>query len=110
MASLPVFVCLLALVVQCHSDCFFKELVIKDLKNPPTGCVDEDGQQHAFGADWTRDCISCSCSTNGMSCCNQLPGVAEVYIPEECELVVNKQACTAKLVLKSDKTKHCIPT
>ncbi|XP_030297368.1 beta-microseminoprotein [Sparus aurata] len=110
MASLHVFVCLLGLVVLCHSDCFFEQLVIKDLKNPPTGCVDKDGQQHAFGTNWMRDCISCSCTTDGLSCCNQLPDASTVEIPEECELVVNKQACTAKAVLKSDKTKDCILT
>lgn len=36
-ASLRVFLCLLGLVVLCHSDCTFDELVIKDLNNPPKG-------------------------------------------------------------------------
>lgn len=36
-ASLHVFVCLLGLVVLCHSDCYFQEMVMKDLNNPPKG-------------------------------------------------------------------------
>ncbi|XP_039994388.1 beta-microseminoprotein [Xiphias gladius] len=107
MASLHVFVCLLGLVVLCHSNCFFKELVIKDLKNPPKGCVDEDGKQHDFGSEWVRDCLGCSCTKEGLSCCNMVPDSDVVDIPMECEMVVNKEACSTKLVLKSDKTKEC---
>ncbi|KAM9345466.1 beta-microseminoprotein [Symphorus nematophorus] len=108
-ASLHVFVCLLGLVVLCHSDCFFQQLVIKDLKNPPKGCVDKDGKQHEFGSEWTRDCMSCSCSMEGLSCCSMIPDKDTVDIAEDCELVVNKATCSAKVVQKSDKTKECNP-
>ncbi|XP_029306082.1 beta-microseminoprotein-like [Cottoperca gobio] len=108
-ASLHVFVCLLGLVVLCHSDCFFHELELKDLNNPPRGCVDKDGKQHVFGSEWTSECIDCSCTSEGLSCCSKLPDANTVDIPDECELVVNKEACTAKVVMKSDTTKECIP-
>uniref|UniRef100_A0A4W6DZE7 Beta-microseminoprotein n=1 Tax=Lates calcarifer TaxID=8187 RepID=A0A4W6DZE7_LATCA len=107
--SLHVFVCLLGLVVLCHSDCFFQQLVIKDLRNPPNGCEDKDGKQHNFGSKWVRDCMQCSCTTEGLSCCNMIPDTGIVDISEECELVVNKETCSAKVVLKSDKTKECNP-
>ncbi|PWA25678.1 hypothetical protein CCH79_00001581, partial [Gambusia affinis] len=68
-ASLHVLVfCLLGLSVLCHSDCFFQELVKKDLTNPPKGCL------------------------------------MKPDISEECGLVVDKDACSAKMVQKSDKT------
>ncbi|KAI3363148.1 hypothetical protein L3Q82_011793 [Scortum barcoo] len=106
-ASLHVFVCLLGLVVLCHSNCFFEGLVIKDLKNPPKGCVDKDGKLHDFGSNWVRDCNECSCTMEGMSCCNMMPDPDIVDIPGECELVVNKEACSVKVVQKSDNTKEC---
>ncbi|XP_045927369.1 beta-microseminoprotein [Micropterus dolomieu] len=109
MASLHVFVCLLGLFVLCHSACFFQELVIKDPESPPKGCVDQDGKQHDFGSDWVSDCMDCSCTMEGISCCSNIPSESTVDIPEECELVVNKEACSAKVVLKSDKTKGCSP-
>ncbi|XP_059215944.1 beta-microseminoprotein [Centropristis striata] len=109
-ASLHVFVCLLGLVVLCHSDCTLEELVLKDLNNPPKGCVDKDGKQHDFGSEWKgRDCMSCSCSQEGMSCCTDIPDADTVDIPAECELLVDKEACSAKVVMKSDKTKECNP-
>ncbi|XP_042358540.1 beta-microseminoprotein [Plectropomus leopardus] len=109
LASLHVFVCLLGLVVLCHSTCFFEGLVLKDLNNPPKGCVDKDGKQHDFGSEWVRDCIECSCTKEGLSCCNKIPDADTVDIPENCELLVNKEACSAKVVLKSDKSKECNP-
>ncbi|XP_030603521.1 beta-microseminoprotein [Archocentrus centrarchus] len=109
MRSLHVFVCLLGLVVLCHSKCFFKELVVKDEKNPPKGCVDEDGKQHGFGSKWVRDCMDCSCTSEGLSCCGKIPDAGTVDVPEECELVVDKETCTVKVVMKSDKAKECKP-
>lgn len=100
------------LVVLCNSQCVFEELVVRDLNNPPKGCVDGAGIEHEFGSKWVRlrDCMDCSCSNNGLSCCNRLPSEQSVDVPEECELVLDKEACSAKVVLKSDKTKECIPT
>ncbi|XP_072247190.1 beta-microseminoprotein [Leuresthes tenuis] len=109
MTSLRVLICLLGLFVLCHSDCFFRELESKDLKNPPKGCVDEDGKQHDFGSEWVRNCMECSCTKEGMSCCSKLPDAGTVDLPEECELVVDKDSCSAKMVLKKDKTKECNP-
>ncbi|XP_071336893.1 beta-microseminoprotein [Trachinotus anak] len=109
MASLHVFVCLLGLVVLCHSQCIFQELMIKDLKNPPKGCVDNDGKEHDFGSEWVRDCMSCSCTRDGLSCCKMIPDPDAENIPAECELLVDKKTCSAKVVQKSDNTKECTP-
>ncbi|XP_029377659.1 beta-microseminoprotein [Echeneis naucrates] len=108
-ATLHVFVCALGLFGLCQSACFFKELVITDLKNPPKGCLDDDGKEHSFGSEWEKDCKSCTCDKNGLSCCNMIPESSEVYIGEECELLVDKKDCSVKLVLKSDKNKECTP-
>ncbi|XP_053188605.1 beta-microseminoprotein [Scomber japonicus] len=107
--SLHVFVYLLGVVVLCDSFCFFKLLEIKDLNNPPKGCTDRDGKLYDFGSEWTRDCVQCSCTKDGMSCCSILPDADTMYIPEDCELMVDKEACSAKVVLKSDHTKVCDP-
>ncbi|KAM4591214.1 beta-microseminoprotein-like [Odontesthes bonariensis] len=107
MISLHVLICLLGLFVLCHSDCFFHELESKDLKKNPKGCVDEDGKQHDFGSEWERNCMECSCTKEGLSCCSKLPDAGTVDIPEECELVVDKVSCSSKMVLKTDKTKEC---
>ncbi|XP_034408490.1 beta-microseminoprotein [Cyclopterus lumpus] len=109
MASLHVFVCLLGLLVLCHSDCFFQELVLKDLNNPLKGCVDKEGKQHDFGSEWDIDCMVCSCTSEGLSCCSKIPDGNAAGVPDECELVVNKETCSATLLLKSDKTKECNP-
>ncbi|XP_032397571.1 beta-microseminoprotein [Etheostoma spectabile] len=108
-ASFHVFLCLLGLVVLCHSDSFFQKLELKDLKNPPKGCVDKDGKQHDFGSEWDRDCMACSCTSEGLSCSSKMPNANTVDISEDCELVVDKDACSAKVVMKSDKTKECNP-
>ncbi|KAG7258737.1 hypothetical protein CRUP_018137 [Coryphaenoides rupestris] len=107
MNSLGAFLCLLGLIALSHCDCFFEELVLKDLNNPPTACVDKDGGRHAFGSEWVKDCYECSCTQNGMSCCSIVPSLGMMEIPNGCELVVNKKGCSAKLVLKADKTKEC---
>ncbi|CAL8366675.1 unnamed protein product [Gadus morhua 'NCC'] len=107
MNTLRVLVCLLGLVALSHCDCFFVELVLKDLKNPPTACVDKDGGMHAFGSEWVKDCLECSCTQNGMSCCSMIPDLSATEVPEDCELVVNTNACSSKFVLKADKTKEC---
>ncbi|XP_068424744.1 beta-microseminoprotein [Clinocottus analis] len=107
MASFRVFVCLLGLVVLCDSACYFQKLVVKDLNNPPKECVDKDGKQHGFGSEWVRDCMACSCTSEGLSCCSMIPALSTVDIPDECEMVVNKETCTAKMLLKSDTTKEC---
>ncbi|XP_047458967.1 beta-microseminoprotein [Mugil cephalus] len=109
MASLQVFVFLLGLVVLCHSDCFFEELTIKDVNNPPKGCVDKDGKQRDFGSEWVTDCKQCFCSKEGLSCCNMIPDADTVEVPEECELVVDKATCSSRMVQKSDKAKDCDP-
>ncbi|XP_036402011.1 beta-microseminoprotein-like [Megalops cyprinoides] len=95
----------LALVALCHAQCFFKQLEITDINNPPKGCKDDDGVMRKFGESWVKDCYKCSCSDEGISCCNMIGGV--VVAPPECEVVIDNKQCTMKLVMKADKTKEC---
>ncbi|XP_072293453.1 beta-microseminoprotein-like [Eucyclogobius newberryi] len=104
MAPIRVLLCLLGLVVCSNSKCFFKELVWDN--NPPTGCVDDAGAEHEFGSEWVEDCMDCSCTNEGLSCCSKMPD-ENADIPEDCELDLDKDNCFAKMVLKSDKTKEC---
>ncbi|CAJ1067847.1 beta-microseminoprotein [Xyrichtys novacula] len=110
-ASLRVFALLLGLVVLSESACFRKPLAI--IEGPgfpvlPTGCEDDDGKTYPFGGTWVRDCKSCSCSTDGMSCCEMLPSAGAFSFPHHCQLLVDKTACTTKLVLKSDNSRPCV--
>ncbi|XP_062320562.1 beta-microseminoprotein [Osmerus eperlanus] len=104
---LRVVVCVLAVMVMCQADCYFQELQNKDVKSQPKGCVDKEGVEHEFGSEWVKNCYECSCSEEGIGCCSKIPDAIDV--PPQCELVVNRDACSAKMVLKSDKTKECSP-
>ncbi|KAJ8418209.1 hypothetical protein AAFF_G00139180 [Aldrovandia affinis] len=95
----------LALAAVCSADCHFRELVLTDIKNPPKGCHGEDGVMHDFGSNWVKDCYECYCSNSGISCCSKMPATMDV--PSECEVIVDRKECTAKMVMKSDKTKAC---
>ncbi|XP_035256386.1 beta-microseminoprotein-like [Anguilla anguilla] len=97
---------LLAIATVCNAACYFKEVAHTD-SNPPKGCQDEDGKMHEFGSSWVKDCMDCSCSKEAMSCCDKIP--SSVDLPPECEMIVDKEKCTAKIVLKADKTKECVP-
>uniref|UniRef100_A0A667YFM2 Si:ch73-288o11.4 n=1 Tax=Myripristis murdjan TaxID=586833 RepID=A0A667YFM2_9TELE len=68
------------------------------------GCVDEDGKEHPFGSQWVKNCVQCYCTGRGMACCT-----ISISFPEPCEMLVDKKTCSFRLVLKSDKTKKCIP-
>ncbi|XP_036402002.1 beta-microseminoprotein-like [Megalops cyprinoides] len=97
----------LALVALCHAQCFFKELEITDINNPPKGCKDADGVMRKFGDSWVKDCNECSCSAEGIGCCSKIGDMLEA--PPDCEVVINKEQCTVKMVMKADKTKECVP-
>uniref|UniRef100_A0A3Q3WSE9 Uncharacterized protein n=1 Tax=Mola mola TaxID=94237 RepID=A0A3Q3WSE9_MOLML len=88
--SLRVCVCLLELIALCHSQCFFRSLVTKDSVFP-SGRLDKYGKKHYCDTEWEADCME----QNG-----------KFDIPRECELPVDRKACTAKWVLKSDKEKE----
>ncbi|KAJ0067338.1 hypothetical protein NL108_016504 [Boleophthalmus pectinirostris] len=106
MASLAVLLSLLGLVVLSNSQCVFETVQFKD--GSATGCVDKEGVEHEFGSAWVEDCMNCLCSEDGISCCTMLPD-ENAEVPEDCELIVDKEVCSAKVVLKSDKTTECSP-
>ncbi|KAJ0005121.1 hypothetical protein NQD34_011335 [Periophthalmus magnuspinnatus] len=107
MASVGVLLSLLGLVVLSNSKCIFEKLEVQD-DNPPTGCVDKNGEEHKFDSEWVEDCMDCSCTSDGLSCCSKLPD-ENAEVPEDCELVLDKEDCSAKAVFKWDKTKECSP-
>ncbi|KAJ8248426.1 hypothetical protein GJAV_G00241900 [Gymnothorax javanicus] len=99
-------VTLLAVAMVCNAACTFTLLEVKDKLNPPKGCEDEDGEFHEFGSEWQKNCIKCSCSEAGAGCCDMI--LRTVKLPEECEMIVDREKCTSKYVLKCDNTKKCI--
>ncbi|KAJ8361651.1 hypothetical protein SKAU_G00181760 [Synaphobranchus kaupii] len=99
-------VTLLAFATVCKAQCYFNQLEVTDIMNPPTGCKDQAGKMHKFGSEWVQeDCYECSCTDRGLSCCNMIP--TSMDLPPECELVVDKKNCKANIMLKSDNTKEC---
>ncbi|XP_061083593.1 uncharacterized protein LOC133118016 [Conger conger] len=102
-------VAVLALATICNASCSFQQLVLTDPMHPPQGCLDEEGKLHVFGSEWVKDCQECSCSQEGLSCCSMIMIPSDEELPPDCEILVDKTKCSTKLVLKSDKTKECVP-
>ncbi|XP_041125132.1 beta-microseminoprotein-like [Polyodon spathula] len=99
-------VVLLACMSLCNAQCHTENMKI-DPKNP--GCTDKNGVVHPFGSQWKdKDCLQCSCSDSTIECCAMIPQY--VGLPEHCEVVVNKEACTYELINKKDPSKECEPT
>ncbi|NXD75576.1 MSMB protein, partial [Halcyon senegalensis] len=70
-------------------------------------CRDSEGEMHVFGSRWkTQDCLDCSCSRNGMSCCTGF-ATPVGYDEEKCISILNKETCTYKVVEKNDDSKEC---
>ncbi|NWH70974.1 MSMB protein, partial [Piaya cayana] len=70
-------------------------------------CHDSKGELHEFGSRWkTEDCYDCSCSREGISCCNSFATPTD-YDKEKCVSVFNKETCTYKVVEKDDDSKEC---
>ncbi|XP_035256815.1 beta-microseminoprotein-like [Anguilla anguilla] len=100
------YIALLAFATVCNAGCYLKPLLLTDFMHPPKGCQDEDGELHDFMAEWNKHCYECVCFHHGAICCDTI-NIAVAHSPE-CEAVVDRQACTSKVVLKSDKTKECV--
>ncbi|KAJ8361650.1 hypothetical protein SKAU_G00181750 [Synaphobranchus kaupii] len=99
-------VTLLAFATVCNAVCYFRGLVLTDIMNPPTGCLDEDGEMHEFRAEWVKNCYECVCFHRGMACCDMFPPA--MLLSPDCETVIDRKTCTSKTVLKSDNTKECV--
>ncbi|NXG69963.1 MSMB protein, partial [Baryphthengus martii] len=70
-------------------------------------CRDSKGKPHVFGSEWkTDDCLDCSCSRGGISCCTSFATPAD-YDKEKCMSIFNKEICTYKVVEKNDHSKEC---
>ncbi|KFO86883.1 Beta-microseminoprotein J1, partial [Buceros rhinoceros silvestris] len=73
-------------------------------------CSDSKGELHEFGSKWrTDDCLDCSCSKSGISCCTSY-GTPVDYDTEKCIKIFNKETCTYKVVEKDDHSKECVVT
>ncbi|NWR64986.1 MSPJ protein, partial [Bucorvus abyssinicus] len=70
-------------------------------------CPDSKGDLHEFGSRWrTDDCLDCSCSKDGISCCTNYATPGD-YDEEKCIEIFNKETCTYKVVEKHDHSKEC---
>ncbi|XP_072537205.1 beta-microseminoprotein-like [Salminus brasiliensis] len=76
------------------------------LKKDATHCQDAlDKTWHVVGSSWTNSkCDKCTCN-NLMSCCNGLP--SSVHYSEDCTVEYDYNACTYKVVQKSDRSIPC---
>ncbi|NXI68702.1 MSMB protein, partial [Anseranas semipalmata] len=70
-------------------------------------CRDSNGEMHEFDSQWkTADCLECSCSTDGISCCS-IFATPTSYDKEKCVSIFNKETCAYEVVEKDDHSKVC---
>ncbi|XP_077113263.1 beta-microseminoprotein-like [Ranitomeya variabilis] len=99
-----VFAAAICLTV-CNAACFTAEPEFQG--KPVNGCFLQD-EVHPFSSEWvTKDCLKCSCDSDGMlSCCTMLGLPIEIE-GDECEVLEDKETCTMKIVYKNDHSKKC---
>uniref|UniRef100_A0A8C9EHX3 Beta-microseminoprotein n=1 Tax=Pavo cristatus TaxID=9049 RepID=A0A8C9EHX3_PAVCR len=69
-----------------------------------SGSYDMKGEPHEFNSHWkTEDCLECSCSKFGISCCATPVNFDE----EKCVSIFNNTACAYEVVEKADHSKTC---
>ncbi|XP_047660895.1 beta-microseminoprotein isoform X3 [Tachysurus fulvidraco] len=90
---------LLALVPMIHAACWFKQN-----KPDATHCQDdEDKTWHPVGSTWrSSQCAHCSCSVDGMSCCDGWP----THVSGGCSITYDYKTCTYELI-HLDKNVPC---
>ncbi|KAG8551980.1 hypothetical protein GDO81_004359 [Engystomops pustulosus] len=73
----------------------------------PEGC-DLNGKIYKYGSSWrTRDCMDCSCSTDGSLHCCQVGGRPVKYDKEKCTVIFDKDNCKYHVVRNDDPCKTC---
>ncbi|XP_077112112.1 beta-microseminoprotein-like [Ranitomeya variabilis] len=99
-----VFAAAICLAV-CNAACF---MGLPEFQGKPVNGCFFQGEVHPFSSKWiTKDCLQCSCGSNGMlSCCTML-GLPMQIEGDECEVLEDKETCTMKIVYKDDHSKEC---
>ncbi|XP_069611955.1 beta-microseminoprotein-like isoform X1 [Ranitomeya imitator] len=99
-----VFAAAICLTV-CNAACF---MGLPEFQGKPVNGCFFQGEVHPFSSNWvTKDCMQCSCGSNGMlSCCTML-GLPMHIEGDECEVLEDKETCTMKIVYKDDHSKEC---
>ncbi|XP_031413789.2 beta-microseminoprotein-like [Clupea harengus] len=103
MVSAALLLVLCILPSLAHAYCFMS-------KAPELVHACRDGKLlHEVGTTWrTKDCMDCTCSATGMSCCSV--GPSSISFPEDCMEVYDKANCHRYAVKKNDKSIKCMIT
>ncbi|CAI9576869.1 unnamed protein product, partial [Staurois parvus] len=100
--------CVGFILAVCDAACFNQPPPnLQSGQKPLKGCLFE-GSLHKFGSKWlTKECLDCSCASDGsVFCCTRL-GLSIGFDESRCKYIEDKKACTWKLVSKEDPTKDC---
>ncbi|XP_075466931.1 beta-microseminoprotein A1-like [Ascaphus truei] len=95
------------LVTLCNTSCYNAEMRRMRPGSGYEGCVDTDGEMHAFNSTWKSDaCMDCECDKSGISCCSNssMPYLAE---PDACEAVFNTTSCSYQVKRKDNTSEAC---
>ncbi|OCT71850.1 beta-microseminoprotein isoform X2 [Xenopus laevis] len=69
------------------------------------GCLDGNVMR-PFNSTWNiENCTECNCTQSGITCCSTLQ--VPVVLSGNCEVVVNRSACTYYIQKTSDKPELC---
>eukprot|EP00076_Gallus_gallus_P009897 XP_004942175.2 beta-microseminoprotein [Gallus gallus] len=102
--------CLLVLSVSMsvsNASCYFLPLNPVKRGDEIVGCYDMKGEPHEFNTHWkTEDCLECSCSNSGISCCTAYATPVN-FDEEKCISIFNNTACAYEVVEKADHSKTC---
>ncbi|XP_031761866.1 beta-microseminoprotein-like [Xenopus tropicalis] len=93
------------LALLCNAACRNNELSRVGPGITPNGCMDGDVMR-PFNSTWNPEpCIECNCTESGLTCCPTLN--VPVITSGDCEVVVNRTACTYLIRKLSDKAEMC---
>ncbi|XP_042674447.1 beta-microseminoprotein-like, partial [Centrocercus urophasianus] len=102
--------CLLVLsvsVTASNAYCYFLPLNPVKRGDEIIGSYDKKGEPHEFNSHWkTEDCLECSCSKFGISCCTTYARPVN-FDEEKCISIFNNTACVYEVVEKADHSKTC---
>ncbi|XP_026053503.1 small serum protein 2 isoform X1 [Carassius auratus] len=72
-----------------------------------TYCVDGyDNSKHPMGSTWTnKQCVRCTCSTNGMKCCDRMGRVTN--LSQGCTVKYDNNKCTFKVYNPTNPNIKC---
>ncbi|KAM9618808.1 beta-microseminoprotein [Trichechus inunguis] len=94
-------------VTLCNAQCYV--IPLENITGESTTeCKDGSGVTHPLNSRWkTEKCEECSCSTNGIQCCNTVP-IPVGYDTIKCKKVLNKETCSYTVVELENPEKSCV--